>query len=136
MSPPQHPTRRDFAKTAVAAAAAPLLAPLAACAANQPESTPTPTPGAPPTTGGVPPAPPGPPPPQRPPQERDPVAEELMETLRAKYRDRLTPEQWEAVREGIAGNLRAARQLRAFELPTATEPPFAFRVYRAGEEGR
>ncbi|HEX8695809.1 MAG TPA: hypothetical protein VF746_25560 [Longimicrobium sp.] len=129
---PQNPTRRDFAKAAVAAAVAPVLGPLAACASGGPEPAPSPAPApAAAAPGGTPTAPSAPPQRQNE-QERDPVAEELMEALRAKYRDRLTAEQWEEVRRGIEGNLRAARTLREFELPISTEPPFAFRAYRGG----
>jgi len=129
---PQNPTRRDFAKSAVAAAVTPVLASLAACAPGQPEPAPSPAPEPAATTGAAPTAPSAPPQRQNE-QERDPVAEELMEALRVKYRDRLTAEQWEEVRKGIEGNLRAAKSLRDFDLPIKTEPPFAFRAYRGGE---
>ena len=129
-SVPLTTTRRDFAKAAVAAVAAPVLAPLAACA--PPEPAPSPAPAPTPSTGAAPVAPSAPPQRQNA-QERDPVAEELMEALRVKYRDRLTPEQWDEVRRGIEGNLRAAKSLRDFALPMATEPAFAFRAYRGGE---
>jgi hypothetical protein len=66
-------------------------------------------------------------------QPPDPVSIHLAEALKAKYRDRLTDEQWEEVRKGIEGNLRGARALRNFELPIQTEPAFTFRAYRGGE---
>jgi hypothetical protein len=60
------------------------------------------------------------------------MAEELMEVLRLKYRDRLTGEQWEEVRKGIEGNLRVAKTLHDFRLPISTEPSTVFRAYRGG----
>jgi hypothetical protein len=72
-------------------------------------------------------------PPQRQGQQApDPVAVHLTEGLKAKYGDRLTEAQWEEVRKQVEGNLRAARQLRSFELPIQTEPAFLFRAYRGG----
>ena len=125
--------RRDFAKAAALAAAAPVLAPLAACAGNPPETAPQPAPGpaSPASTAASPTAPSAPPQRQNE-QESDPQAAELMEVLRVKYRDRLTAEQWEEVRRGIEGNLRAAKAMREFELPISTEPAFVFRAYRGG----
>jgi hypothetical protein len=131
---PSDPTRREFAKAAVAAAVAPVLTSLAACAPGQPEpsSSPSPAPSPTPTAGGAPVAPSAPPQ-RRNEQQRDPQAQELTEALKARYRDRLTDEQWETVREGIEGNLRAAKQMRDFPLPITTEPAFVFRAYRGGE---
>jgi hypothetical protein len=112
LSPPT--SRREFTKAALAAVAVPVLAPLAGCS-----PTPAPAPVAPSAT------------PQRQnAQERDPVALHLTEGLKAKYGDRLTEAQWDEVRRGVEGNLRAARTLRAFELPIQAEPAFVFRVYR------
>ncbi len=122
-SDPQNLSRRGF--TAAAAAAA--LAPLAACAGSQPEPVAAPTA----TTGAAPVAPSAPPQRQNE-QQRDPMAEELMEVLRVKYRDRLSSEQWEEVRKGIEGNLNGAQALRRFQLPIATEPSTVFRAYRGG----
>jgi hypothetical protein len=126
-SDPQNLTRRGFARAAATAALVPVAAPLAACAASRPE--PVAAPAA--TTGGAPVAPSAPPQRQTG-QERDPMAEELMEVLRVKYRDRLTSEQWEEVRKGIEGNLNGAKALRRFQLPIATEPSTVFRAYRGG----
>jgi hypothetical protein len=123
-------SRREFTKTALAAVAVPVLAPLAACSPH-PEPAPTPAPAAPVAAPASPVAPSAPPQRQSE-QERDPVALHLTEGLKAKYRDRLTEAQWEEVRKGIEGNLRAARQLRSFELPIQTEPAFVFRAWRGG----
>ena len=72
-------------------------------------------------------------PPQRQGQQPpDPVAVHLTESLKEKYKDRLTEEQWDDVRGQIQGNLRSARALRQFELPITTEPAFVFRAYRGG----
>lgn len=121
-------TRRAFAKAAVAAMAVPVLAPLAGCAPSVPPPAPAPTPA----PSAAPAAPSAPAQPQAGQQAPDPVAVHLTEGLKAKYGDRLTDAQWEEVRRGVEGNLRAARQLRAFELPIQTEPAFVFRAYRGG----
>jgi hypothetical protein len=113
-----------------------VLAPLAGCS-SAPEPAPGPAPAANPSAGPVA-APAAPVAPSAPPQQDeqrppDPVSIHLTEALKARYRDRLTDEQWEEVRKGIEGNLRAARALREFELPITTEPAFTFRAYRGGE---
>jgi hypothetical protein len=113
-----------------------VLAPLAGCS-SAPEPAPGPAPAANPSAGPVA-APAAPVAPSAPPQEGsqrppDPASIHLTEALKARYRDRLTGEQWEEVRKGIEGNLRAARALREFELPITTEPAFTFRAYRGGE---
>jgi hypothetical protein len=124
-------SRREFARAALAAVAVPVLAPLAGCA-----STPAPAPVTTPAEASTPVAAPASPvapsatPQRQNEQERDPVALHLTEGLKAKYGDRLTEAQWDEVRRGIEGNLRAARQLRGFELPIQTEPAFVFRAYR------
>lgn len=126
-------TRREFAKAAVAAVAMPVLAPLAGCApAASPAPTPAPAAAAPVAPPSAPAAPSAPAQPQAGQQAPDPVAVHLTEGLKAKYGDRLTEAQWEEVRRGVEGNLRAARQLRAFELPIQTEPAFVFGAYRGG----
>jgi hypothetical protein len=128
-SPPSPSTsRREFTRTALAAVAVPMLAPLAACA-------PPPAPAPAESTAAAAPAPPAAPsapPPAQGGQERDPVALHLTESLKAKYGDRLTDAQWDEVRKGVEGNLRTARALRAFELPIQAEPAFVFRAWRGG----
>ncbi|HSU16965.1 hypothetical protein [Longimicrobium sp.] len=124
-------SRRDFAKTALAAAAAPVLAPLAACA-SAPQPSPSPSSASPVAAPAQPVAPSAVPQPGggRPP---DPVSIHLAEALKAKYGTRLSEAEWEEVRKGIEGNLRAAKALHDFALPIQTEPAFVFRAYRGGE---
>jgi hypothetical protein len=124
-------SRREFVKRGVAAAAVPVLAPLAACGST-PRPEPSPAPAAAPAASAQPVAPSAPPQRENQ-QERDPVAEQLTDALKARYRDRLTDEQWDEVRRGVEGNLRAARALHGFNLPVQTEPAFVFRAYRGGE---
>jgi hypothetical protein len=128
-SDPQNLTRRGFAKAAATAALVPVIAPMAACAGGQPEPTPAPAPA---TTAGATPTAPSSPPQRQNERQRDPMAEELMEVLRVKYKDRLSGEQWEEVRKGIEGNLRVAKALHDFRLPISTEPSTVFRAYRGG----
>jgi|GEM_PF-718805 len=126
-------SRREFTKTALAAVAVPVLAPLAACSsAPAPAPSPAPAAAAAPVAAPASPVAPSAPPQRQGEQERDPVALHLTEALKAKYRDRLTEAQWDEVRKGIEGNLRAARALRSFELPIQAEPAFVFRAYRGG----
>ena len=123
---PAHPTRREFAKTLAVAAAAPLLATVGACApAAAPPAAPAVTPPSTPSTpadtaraeaGEAP----------------DPEAVALAEVIRQKYGSRMSAAEMEKVRQGIEGNLRAAKSLREFPLPIATEPASVFRPYRGG----
>jgi hypothetical protein len=133
-SPSDATSRREFVKRGVAVAAVPVLAPLAACGAAAPPPQPQPAsaPPAAPAANAQPVAPSAPPQRQNQ-QERDPVAEQLTDALKARYRDRLTNEQWDEVRRGIEGNLRAAKALHDHPLPIQAEPAFVFRAYRAGE---
>jgi len=128
-SDPQNLSRRGFAKAAATVALVPVIAPMAACAGGRPEPTTIPAPA---TTVGATPTAPSAPPQRQNEQRRDPMAEELMEVLRVKYRDRLSGEQWEEVRKGIEGNLRVAKTLHDFRLPISTEPSTVFRAYRGG----
>ena len=124
-------SRREFTKAALAAVAVPVLAPLAACSsAPAPAPSPAPAEAAAAVAAPASPVAPSAPPQRQGEQERDPVALHLTEGLKAKYRDRLTDAQWDEVRRGIEGNLRAARALRSFELPIQAEPAFVFRAYR------
>jgi hypothetical protein len=125
LNPPT--SRREFTRAALAAVAVPVLAPLAGCApAPAPAPAEAPTPVAAPASPVAPSATPQ----RQNAQERDPVALHLTEGLKAKYGDRLTAAQWDEVRRSVEGNLRAARQLRNFELPIQAEPAFVFRAYR------
>jgi len=123
-------SRREFTKAALAAVAVPVLAPLAACSSAPPPPAPAPAEAAAAVAAPASPVAPSATPQRQGEQERDPVALHLTEGLKAKYRDRLTDAQWDEVRRGIEGNLRAARALRAFELPIQAEPAFVFRAYR------
>ncbi|HEU0298140.1 MAG TPA: hypothetical protein VFR37_01775 [Longimicrobium sp.] len=116
-SHPSDITRRDFARAAVAAAAVPVLAPLAGCAsaAPPPAPVPAPIPAAAPPAGDA-------------PQPPDPVLEGLLDVVRAQYGDRMTEQEMEKVRGGIRGVLRTAQRLRDFPLPIAAEPAFVYRV--------
>ena len=124
-------SRREFAKTALAAVAVPVLAPLAGCVtAPAPAPSPAPAEAATPVAAPASPVAPSAAPQGPGQQERDPVALHLTEGLKAKYKDRLTDAQWDEVRRSVEGNLRAARALRSFEIPIQTEPAFVFRAYR------
>jgi hypothetical protein len=113
-------TRREFAKSvAMAAVAVPVLASVEAC-------TPAATGAAVATASSA-------PPPRADESAIDPVAVALANVVRAKAGSRLTAGQLVEVRKGIEANLQAAHALRNFDLPTATEPAFAFRAYRGGE---
>ena len=57
-----------------------------------------------------------------------PLSEAYAEVARARFGARLTPAEWEKVREGIAGNVRAAERLSAFKLKNSDEPDFIFGV--------
>jgi len=127
-SDPQNVSRRGFARAAAAAALVPVIAPLAGCAGSTPQPAPAPAPAA--STGGTPTAPSAPPQPAA--AQRDPVAEELMEVLRVRYRDRLDGDQWEEVRRGIEGNQRLAKALHDFRIPQSTEPSTVFRAAAGG----
>jgi hypothetical protein len=106
-------TRRDFAKTAAAAAAVPLLTALGACAAPG-AAPPAPAPDA----GGAAPAAEG----AGSDARANAVADALTEVVRDRYGERLDAEQLETVRGSIRSNLGTARRLRDFPLPISTEP--------------
>ncbi|HEX5521253.1 MAG TPA: hypothetical protein VFX29_06125 [Longimicrobiaceae bacterium] len=106
-------TRRDFAKTAAAAAAVPLLTSLGACAAPG-AAPPAPAPdagGAAPAAGGA-----------GSDARANAVADALTEVVRDRYGERLDAAQLETVRGSIRSNLGTARRLREFPLPISTEP--------------
>jgi len=60
----------------------------------------------------------------------DPEADALFEIVRARYGDRLTPAQLDELRKIVAGQLEAARALRAVALANADEPMQPFAPYR------
>jgi hypothetical protein len=61
----------------------------------------------------------------------DPEADALFEIVRRRYGDRLTPDQLNELRKIVAGQLEAARALRAVTLTNADEPMQPFAPYRA-----
>lgn len=70
-------------------------------------------------------APPNPPPAATPPKP-SPLAEAYAEVARARFGERLTPEELEQVRKELEGNLQAAERLRAVKLRNEDEPDFIF----------
>ena len=60
----------------------------------------------------------------------DPEADALFEIVRRRYGDRLTPVQLDELRKIVAGQLEAARALRAVALTNADEPMQPFAPYR------
>jgi hypothetical protein len=71
-------------------------------------------------------APPVPQPVPAQPQKPSPVAEAYAEVARARFGERLTPEQLEQVKKDLEGNVRAADRLRAVKLKNGDEPDFTF----------
>jgi hypothetical protein len=57
----------------------------------------------------------------------------LFELVRARYGDRLTTEQLESVRRGVAAIVEQAAALRAVRLRNADEPVQRFLPFRADE---
>ncbi len=113
-------SRRRFAKTLAAAA---LAAPASALAARaqtppaskEPAAPPNPQPTPTPSTQQ----------PQVPPRP-SPLAEAYGEVARLRFGEKLTPEQMQAVKRDLEGNVRTAERLRAFKLKNSDEPDFAF----------
>jgi hypothetical protein len=108
-------SRRSFAKTMAAAF---IAAPALAAKAQTPPSTSEPK------------APPQPQPtpaqqPQGPPAP-SPLALAYFEVARQRFGERLTPEQLEAVKRDLEGNVRTAERLRASKLKNSDEPDFVF----------
>ena len=108
-------SRRRFTKTLAAAfIAAPALVANAQTppAAAEPKAPPQPQPTpAQPSQG--PPAP-------------SPLALAYAEVARLRFGERLTPEQMEAVKRDLEGNVRTAERLRASKLKNSDEPDFVF----------
>ena len=112
-------SRRRFAKTLAAAA----LAAPAALAARAQTPPATKEPAAPPNPQPTPtPSPQQPTQPQRP----SPLAEAYGEVARLRFGGHVTPEQVQAVKRDLEGNVRTAERLRAFKLKNSDEPDFAF----------
>jgi len=57
-------------------------------------------------------------------------AESLFDLVKARYGDRLTPEQLEEVRRGVERIVEAAEALRRVRLENWEEPLFVFRPHR------
>jgi hypothetical protein len=114
-APGPNTSRRRFAKTLAAAAfIAPALAAKAQTppATSEPKAPPQPQPTPAPQTQG-PPAP-------------SPLALAYFEVARQRFGASLTPEQLEAVKRDLEGNVRTAERLRASKLKNSDEPDFVF----------
>jgi hypothetical protein len=108
-------SRRRFTKTLTAAfIAAPALAANAQTppATSEPKAPPQPAP----TPAQQPQGPPAP----------SPLALAYFEVARQRFGERLTPEQLEAVKRDLEGNVRTAERLRASKLKNSDEPDFVF----------
>jgi hypothetical protein len=109
-------SRRRFAKTLAAAViAAPALTSTSTGqtppASKEPKAPPNPQPT--PAQAQAPPKP-------------SPVAEAYTEVARARFGERLSAEQLEAVKRHLEGNVRSAERLRAYKLQNSDEPDFVF----------
>ena len=72
-------------------------------------------------------APPQPQPtPAQGPPKPSPLALAYAEVARQRFGERLTPEQFEAVKRDLEGNVRTAERLRATKLKNSDEPDFVF----------
>lgn len=110
-------SRRGFAKAvATTIVAAPLASRLTQ--AQKPATTKEPT------------APPGPQPATAAAGKPSPLAEAYAEVARARFGERLTPEEFEQVKKDLEGNLQAAERLRAVKLKNEDEPDFTFTADR------
>ena len=110
---PERTSRRRFAKSVAATlVAAPLAAALAT--AQTPAKPKEPT------------APPAPPQPTTAPQEPSPVAEAYAAVARARFGDKLSPEQLEQIKKDMDGYVRTSDRLRAVKLKNGDEPDFIF----------
>jgi hypothetical protein len=107
-------SRRRFAKSIAATlvAATPLAARLAE--AQTPATPKEPT------------APPATPQPTPAPQELSPVAAAYAEVARARFGDKLSPEQLEQVRKDLNNYVTTSDRLRAVKLKNGDEPDFIF----------
>jgi hypothetical protein len=111
-------SRRRFTKTLAAAA----LAAPAVMAARAQTPPATKEPAAPPNPQPT----PTPAPQQQGPPRPSPLAEAYSEVARLRFGEHLTPEQMQAVKRDLEGNVRTAERLRAFKLKNSDEPDFAF----------
>jgi hypothetical protein len=103
-------SRRRFAKSVAATLVA---APLAARLAEAQTPAKPKEPAAPPQQGTA-------------PQEPSPIAEAYLSVARARFGDKLSPEQLEQIKKDLDGNVRTAERLRAVKLKNSDEPDFVF----------
>jgi hypothetical protein len=111
---PRSDSRRRFTKTLAAAVVSGAAASTAAQtppASKEPKAPPNPQP----TPAG-----------QQQPPKPSPVAVAYAEVARVRFGERLSAEQFEAVRRDLEGNARAADALRAYKLQNSEEPDFVF----------
>ena len=59
-------------------------------------------------------------------QESSPVAAAYLEVARARFGDKLSPEQLEQMRKDLEGYVRNSERLRAVKLQNGDEPDFVF----------
>ncbi len=59
-------------------------------------------------------------------QESSPVAAAYLEVARARFGDKLSPEQLEQLRKELDGYVRNSERLRAVKLQNGDEPDFVF----------
>ena len=110
---PERTSRRRFAKSVAATlVAAPLASALAK--AQTPAKPKEPT------------APPATPQPSPASQEPSPVAEAYAAVARARFGDKLSPEQLEQIKKDLDGYVRTSDRLRAVKLKNGDEPDFIF----------
>jgi hypothetical protein len=113
---PRSDSRRRFTKTLAAAFVT--GAAVSAATAQTPPAAKEPT--APPNPQ------PTPTPQQQQPPKPSPVAVAYAEVARARFGERLSAEQFDAVKRDLEGNVRAADALRAYKLQNSDEPDFVF----------
>jgi hypothetical protein len=112
---PRNDSRRRFTKTLAAAfvtGAAVSAVAQTPPAAKEPTAPPNPQPT--------------PTPQQQQPPKPSPVAVAYAEVARARFGERLSAEQFDAVKRDLEGNVRAADALRAYKLQNSDEPDFVF----------
>ena len=111
---PRSDSRRRFTKTLAAAVVAGASA--RAASAQTPPA---------PKESKAPPNP-QPTPAQQQPPKPSPVALAYAEVARVRFGEKLSAEQFEAVKRDLEGNVRAADALRAYKLENFDEPDFVF----------
>ena len=112
---PRSDSRRRFTKTLAAAvlagAAAQVVTAQTAPAETESKAPPNPQPT---------------PAQQQTPPKPSPVAVAYAEVARARFGEKLSAEQFDAVKRDLEGNVRAADALRAYKLENSDEPDFVF----------